>query len=99
MMHYKNIENIEDFIKNIILSEVDTNEYKVFLFGSRAKNTHSKHSDWDIGVLGKKKLDIQKIFRLKNIFAETPYRVEIIDFNMVDDAFKKMSLQNIISWN
>jgi|JI6StandDraft_1071083.scaffolds.fasta_scaffold91777_2 predicted nucleotidyltransferase len=99
MTHYKNIKNTEDYIKNIILSEIDSSIYKVFLFGSRTNQTQTTHSDWDIGILGDEKLVFKKILKLKNIFTETPFRVDIIDFKNADENFKRLSLENSIAWN
>lgn len=57
-------------IKEIIFSIIDKNEYKVFLFGSRASKNFSRYSDVDIGVSGKNQsevLIIKSLIRLRNL--------------------------------
>ena len=51
--------------KNIVLNHIDTDQYAVFLFGSRAANLSYRSSDLDIGVLGKKPLDRKVINSIK----------------------------------
>jgi predicted nucleotidyltransferase len=87
--------------KEIVLRHIDTHNYKVFLFGSRAVGNVSKFSDLDIGVMGKKPLDPRTIFEMEHELAESlvPYKVDIVDFFYVDQAFKKMALKKIIEWN
>ena len=87
--------------KHIILSFAEIKEYAVFVFGSRADGTAHQRSDIDIGILGKQalpafiKLDIEEQLEESNI----PLRVDFVDFNKVDQAFKKEALKTVIVWN
>ena len=87
--------------KNIVLKHIDVQNYKVFIFGSRAVGNVSKFSDLDIGVIGTKPLDPRTIFEMEHELEESlvPYKVDIVDFFNVDDAFKKMALKKIIEWS
>jgi hypothetical protein len=87
-------------IKEIIFSIIDKNEYKVFLFGSRATVRFNRYSDVDIGLLGNKPLG-KAYYKIINKIEESniPYKVDIIDFALVDEKFKKIALQEIEIWN
>lgn len=87
--------------KKTVLNQIDQSKFAVFLFGSRATGQASKYSDIDIGILGKDKFSLQSIFKIKNILDEKdmPYKIDIIDFNRVDENFKEIALRDIIIWN
>lgn len=87
-------------IKEIIFSIIDPNEYKVFLFGSRATKNFNRHSDVDIGLLGKNPVG-KAYYKIINKIEESdiPYKVDIVDFALVDEQFKKIALQEIEIWN
>jgi len=87
-------------IKEIIFSVIDTREYKVFLFGSRATKKFNRYSDVDIGVLGNKPIG-NAYYKIINKIEESdiPYRVDIVDFILVDEKFKEIALQEIEIWN
>ena len=87
-------------IKEIIFSIIDKNEYKVFLFGSRATKNFNRYSDVDIGFLGNKPIG-NAYYKIINKIEESniPYKVDIIDFALVDENFKKIALQEIEIWN
>lgn len=88
--------------KELILSNIDTEKYNVFLFGSRATNSNkNKFSDIDVGILGKEKLSaLTKLTILDEIGeSNVPLKVDIVDFCDVSDSFKKEALKKIIIWN
>ncbi|HCY74603.1 MAG TPA: hypothetical protein DHV28_01660 [Ignavibacteriales bacterium] len=87
-------------IKEIILSIIDTKEYKVFLFGSRATKKFKRYSDVDIGLLGNKPVG-NAYYKIINKIEESdiPYKVDIVDFALVDEQFKKIALEEIEIWN
>ncbi|MBE0539665.1 MAG: nucleotidyltransferase domain-containing protein [Ignavibacterium sp.] len=87
-------------IKEIILSIIDTKEYKVFLFGSRATKKFKRYSDVDIGLLGNKPVG-NAYYKIINKIEESdiPYKVDIEDFALVDEQFKKIALEEIEIWS
>lgn len=91
---------VEDKIKETVFGYLPPNEYQVFLFGSRAKGTNRKWSDYDVGVLGKEKIPYRIIARIENDLAESdiPFRVDVVDFNRVSDKFRNIALRNIEIW-
>lgn len=89
-----------EIIKKVVLSHINKNEHFVFLFGSRVYNNFKRTSDVDIGILGDK--PIGKIYyKILNEIEESnvPLKVDVIDFSLVDEKFKKEALKNIIAWN
>ena len=86
--------------KNIILKYLPTNEYRVFLFGSRAVGNAKDKSDIDVGIWGKKKFPIKTKLLIEDALEESivPYKVDLVDFFMVDGTFKKYALQKTIEW-
>ena len=57
--------------KNIVLKHIDVQNYKVFIFGSRAIGNVSKFSDLDIGVIGTKPIDPRTIFEMEHELEES----------------------------
>ena len=87
-------------IKKTILQNLDNSEkYKIFLFGSRAKWNYKNNSDYDIWILWEKKIDFIKLIRLKSKLNELPYIIDIVDFQTVSDDFKEIALKKIKKWN
>lgn len=87
-------------IKEIVLSIINTDEYLVFLFGSRATDKYKRYSDVDVGLLGKNPIG-EAYYKIINKIEEhdIPYKVDIVDFALVDEKFKKVALQEIVIWN
>lgn len=89
-----------DIIKNIVLSHINPVEHFVFLFGSRVKGNKKRSADIDVGILGEK--PIGKIYyKIVDEIEESivPYKVDIIDFALVDEKFKKKAMEKIEVWN
>ena len=89
----------EEKMKKIIFSILDKREHKVFLFWSRATWDYKVNSDYDIWILWKNKLDFNKYLEIKAQLDELPYIIDFVDFNRVDDDFKKIALNKIKVWN
>ena len=85
------------FLATIINKYIDTSKHKVFVFGSRATNTASKYSDYDIGIEGSK-LPPEVIFNLEAEFenSDFPYNVDLVEFKDLSDSFKKIAKEKII---
>lgn len=72
------------------------NNPKIFIFGSSAKS--NRFADIDVGIMGE--VTDKQIRELKEHFEESnfPFFVDIINFNKVDESFKKNVLDNQILW-
>lgn len=88
-------------IQRILSKNLDLSKRKVFLFGSQAKGKISQTSDIDIGIYGKKPVDLLTISNLKSDFEDSniPETVDVVDFNRVSDKFRQIAMRHIISLN
>ncbi len=73
---------------------------KIFLFGSRADNTYTHGSDIDIGFLGEKPIDRTLFSQIKEEIEDSivPFKVDLVDFSLQSESFKKIALGKIILW-
>lgn len=87
--------------QELVLKRVDRDKYAVFLFGSRARNTHFPKSDIDVGLWGREKVDALTMLDLQDVFDESiiPYKVDLVDFSYTDESFRRVALKNIVVWN
>lgn len=69
---------------------------QVFLFGSAARK--ARFRDCDVGLTGKITKDEAR--RLKELLEESdlPYKVDVVDFNHVSEAFRRNVLAEPIIW-
>lgn len=90
-----------ELTKSIILKYIDSSQYQVFLFGSRACGKSKYASDIDVGVLGNHPLSNIIKSEIEHEIEESmvPFKVEIVDFSEVDENFKEKALQTILKWN
>ena len=94
-----NKKSPEKIIKNVLFENIDKNEFKVFLFWSRAIWNYRENSDYDIWIIWKKRLTFQELMKIKNKLRELPYLIDLVDFNTVDKNFKEIALNKIKKWN
>ena len=64
---------------------------EVRAFGSRCNGTARKHSDLDLCICGKEKLDWILLANLKDALMESdlPIRVDVLDYHAVPEHFRK----------
>ncbi len=86
--------------KEIVLKQIDTTQFKVFLFGSRAYGNSRFNSDIDIGLWGSVRVPVKLKLAIEEALEESvvPFNVDIVDFSLVDDIFKKFALEKIVEW-
>jgi predicted nucleotidyltransferase len=62
------------------------------VFGSRHRGGEKKHSDLDIVIVGKEKIDERVLDDIRDDFAESdlPFRVDVLDWNAVSAEFQKV---------
>ena len=73
---------------------------ELYLFGSRARGTHSKWSDIDIALKEDKKISRYAIGEAVSMLeaSNMPYKIEIVDFNAVTDDMRKSIEEEGILW-
>jgi len=90
------LDEIIKHVARIVKEELDSN-YKLFLFGSRAKNKHDEKSDIDIGILSDKQITAKQMLTIQEKLEQIPtlLKIDFLDFNSVGDDFKKTALKHI----
>jgi nucleotidyltransferase substrate binding protein (TIGR01987 family) len=89
--HYP-VDKLKEDVLKILKKYLNLSKYKVFFFGSRVSGTCGERSDIDIGIEGPQvsphiKLEIKE--ELENL--PTLYKVDFVDFNDVDEDFKRIA--------
>lgn len=74
---------------------------RVYLFGSWAKGSPSRHSDIDVAVDPVRPLPRGTLAILRERLEESriPYRVEVVDLSTVDESFRQTVIRQAIPWN
>lgn len=74
--------------KNILAENIPSIEVRVF--GSRVKGTANKYSDLDLVVVGKDKLQFDKLCELQEIFQNSSMsiRVDVLDWHRIPANIK-----------
>jgi len=77
-----------DLIKEILKKHVPNCEVRAF--GSRANGQAKQHSDLDLVIIGKEKLDWKHLESLKSAFSESnlPIMVDVIDWHTIPESFQ-----------
>jgi predicted nucleotidyltransferase len=63
---------------------------EVRAFGSRINGTAKDHSDLDLAVVGRDRMERRTKVLLKEAFEESdlPFRVDVIDYNAISEEFR-----------
>ncbi len=89
------MKKAEKEIKRIIYSFIDSSQYRVFVFGSRAAGKAKRYSDYDIGIIGKKPLPSKTKVLIEEALEESdlPFKVDVVDFSQLSPGFKEVALE------
>ena len=87
-----------EIIQNMFSEQLKTENYDLYVFGSRSKNNNGKYSDIDISFQGQNILSLKEILTLKHEFeySEIPYKIDIIDLNSCNSEFLEMIQDDLI---
>lgn len=87
-------------IKQVILSYLQKEPVRLFLFGSRAQKNANPNSDYDIGYIPSTGFHYNQITRLKEHLESSniPYKIDLVDFSKCDPIFKKEALKTTEIW-
>lgn len=81
------MENVDKATQEKIVSLITAliPDAKIYLFGSRARQTHSKWSDIDLALDAGRVLPNAKVDEVKSVLEATnmPYVVDVLDFHSV----------------
>jgi len=72
----------------------------IYLFGSRARSTHSPGSDIDIAIDAERPISWSTLGEIKEAIEESmvPFFVDIVDVNSVSEDMKKRIMEEGIVW-
>src|SRR5262245_9738042 len=75
-------------------------EVKIYLFGSRARGTHTEISDIDLALDIGRKMTIQELYRAKNILEclNIPQTIDVVDMNRINEDMKNIILREKVVW-
>jgi uncharacterized protein len=65
---------------------------KLYVFGSRAKNSHRKFSDIDLCIVSDRPIPDLVMAEIKERFQESgiPFKVDVVDYHSVSDDFRRL---------
>jgi predicted nucleotidyltransferase len=90
--------NIDEILRQAALIVADELEagYRLFLFGSRAKGTGNDKSDIDIGIISDTRITGRQLLAIQEKLEQIPtlLKIDVVDFNSVDDEFKMIALKH-----
>jgi predicted nucleotidyltransferase len=71
-------------------------ECEARVFGSRHTHTAKSYSDLDLVLIGRDRLDINQMGKIKEAFQESilPYRVDVLDWYAISPEFQKVIENN-----
>lgn len=86
--------------KIVKVIEIFFPDAKIYLFGSRAKNTHNERSDIDIAIDAGRPMTLIEKGQINSMIdaLNIPQNTDIVDFNRVPQALKDNILKDGILW-
>lgn len=89
------INEADKIILDSILNKY-RNDFDFYAFGSRVSGKCQKYSDLDLCLIKKKDTPI---YRIVDDFEESnlSFKVDVVDYNLIDDNFKKIIDSNKIN--
>ena len=93
----KNEKEVNRKIIEIIQKWMKLPHYKVFYFGSRVTGGAGERSDIDIGIDASQRIPGDIMVEIGSELQELPImqKIDVVDFNVVDEDFKKVALEKI----
>lgn len=89
-------------VKRTILSEINGEPIRVWLFGSRAKNTHRVLSDVDVALLDERgRLSLVLMAKMREKLEEStlPFTVDLVDLRSVGERLAEQIRKHGVPWN
>jgi len=68
---------------------------KVYLFGSRSRQTQKPRSDFDIAIQGKEPINLKLFYQIENRLENLPtlYKIDLVDLNRTSKSFREHALK------
>src|SRR5580692_928999 len=73
---------------------------KIYLFGSRARGTHTERSDIDIAIDLGRKMEFEEIGRARGVLEglNIPQKIDIVDMHRASDTMREFIFKEGIIW-
>lgn len=99
-MNKEMMQRYLEIIRQFVLKELDSEDVSIALFGSFATGTNTDVSDIDIAVIPRGKWKRSKLSLIREKLEElpVPYTVDLVDFSIVSEQFRKTALTNVLWW-
>ncbi len=91
------IEEVKKAVANIIRNELAATDFSAFFFGSRVTGTNALTSDLDVGIEGSVPVpdNIMRSIKARCAALPTLYTIDVVDFSLISDDFKKVAKEKI----
>jgi len=75
-------------------------EASIYLFGSRARGSYQKHSDIDVALEEKNRIDFMTVGELNSLFEASNiiYKIQVVDINAISKKMRENILRDKIIW-
>ena len=88
-------------MRDLVMQATADIDCTVVLFGSRARDTHRKNSDIDVGFCGLNEAQFVKV--RDTVLAELeesiiPHHVDLVNLDAVPEKFRDIALERVIVW-
>lgn len=73
---------------------------KIYLFGSRVRDTNAEWADIDIALDAGRPLSLQDVDEVKSMFGESNimYKIDVVDFHQINDVMREEILRERVVW-
>ncbi len=87
-------------LKEHVLDFLGSENIKIVVFGSRARDDNIACSDIDIGIIPKGEFDINSMTLLREFIGNSSiaFKVDIVDFSSTSEQFKREALKDVVIW-
>jgi predicted nucleotidyltransferase len=91
------IKKLKQLVSGIVRTELKGLNFDAFFFGSQVQGDARKGSDLDVGIKINEEEQSNKIARIRNEIDDLPTlrKIDVVDFNKVDDTFSTIAKKNI----
>jgi len=89
-------QSVEREIKNVLAKHrYELQGYQIYLFGSRARQANGPLSDFDLGVMGPRSLDLSVFYAIEDSLEEIPTLLQIdwVDLNRASQKLAENALK------
>jgi|SRR5665213_87624 len=92
-------KQIISWLKDILDKNLSGISFRAFIFGSQANRAVLSRSDIDVGIIAESKISLQQLAKIYADIEALPmlYKIDLVNFNEVDEQFKSVALKNIES--